>query len=498
MSLMGDRVSKGYSLLANTGLHYSFIGDDEHSMLELLLKNEFKQNNFLGNIIWKKKTNGNNMGFVPYIHDNILVFCKDVSYLSDFGWPEDNVKINKRYKNTDDDPRGPWNVSDLSANHEGPHFPITNPKTKEIHYPPKGRYWVFNEEEVKKRISDGRIIFGKSGVASPVQKKFLAERVSKRVRPESIWLSSGLNSDGTAELTSFFDPKQFDHPKPSQVIKDTISTIDKSNTVVLDYFAGSGTTGHAVINLNREDQGQRKFILVEMGEYFDKVTKPRIQKVVYSKDWKDKKAQTHKSGNSHCFKYLKLESYEDTLNNLKLSRNDQQEELFNSKGFPKDDYILNYMLEEESKGSLLSVNSFLKPFDYKMDIAVDSAGACEPTKVDLVETFNYLIGLKVEKYDADFKRGFVMVEGRSPQDEKVLVIWRDCEKVSYDELTTICQRKDINPRDLEYDIVYVNGDHHLPNINSSADMEGAEVSLASKVRSIEDEFLTKMFEVEDV
>jgi adenine-specific DNA-methyltransferase len=137
------------------------------------------------------------------------------------------------------------------------------------------------------------------------------------------------------------------------------------------WWADPATTGHAVINLNRQDNGQRKYILVEQGEYFDTVTKPRVQKVVYSADWKEGKATALLTGISHAFKVLKLESYEDTLNNLQLRRSEAQQSLLDKlPQSAQDDYLLRYLLDIESRGSLLSVEQFNKPFDCKLKVTV--------------------------------------------------------------------------------------------------------------------------------
>jgi len=173
------------------------------------------------------------------------------------------------YTNPDNDKRGPWTTSDLSANHIGPHFPITNPETGETYFPPKGRYWVFNEKEVEKRIKDGRIIFGKSGQARPVQKVYLKERKSLRVKPESWWDKHGLNEDGTKEMADLFSPKIFVHSKPSILVKNIVNISTKDEDIILDFFSGSGTTGHATIELNKEDGGKRKFICIQLQEETD-------------------------------------------------------------------------------------------------------------------------------------------------------------------------------------------------------------------------------------
>ena len=226
--------------------------------------------------------------------------------------------------------------------------------------------------------------------------------------------------------------------------------------------------------------------------------KPRIQKVVYSADWKDGKATAPQTGISHAFKVLKLESYEDTLNNLQLRRTSEQQSLLDN--LPKsvsEDYLLNYLLDIESRGSLLSVEQFNKPFDCKLKVAVDSAGAYEEKTIDLVETFNYLIGLKVKHIDVQREQGFVSITGWLPSGEKTLVLWRDMEKVDYEALTRLCNKLAINPADSEFEIVYINGDHNIPSVFTSLETEGG-ITKTLKLRQIEPEFLQRMFAMEEV
>jgi adenine-specific DNA-methyltransferase len=219
---------------------------------------------------------------------------------------------------------------------------------------------------------------------------------------------------------------------------------------------------------------------------------------VYSKDWTNGKPTAPETGISHCFKVLKLESYEDTLNNLQLRRTTSQGELLN--GLPqqaKDDYLLRYMLDVESRGSLLSVEDFKKPFDYTLNVAMDSAGAFEPRKVDLVETFNYLIGLRVKRIDAQPHHGFVTVTGTLPSGESCLVLWRDCEILDYEGINKLCDKLAIDPANNEYDVVYINGDHNIPTVFTQTAKEGG-ATRSLKLRQIEPEFLERMFAVEDV
>ena len=300
------------------------------------------------------------------------------------------------------------------------------------------------------------------------------------------------NEDATAQHANLFDSELFKNPKPEKLINYLIKSVtyDKEKNLILDYFSGSGTTAHAVINLNREDNGNRKYILVEQGEYFDSVLKPRVQKVIFAKEWKEGKPQAEKGafgGVSQIVKVLKLESYEDTLNNLELKQ--PASDLFAQHEALQNDYLLHYMLDVESRDSLLNTQHFTKPFDYQLNIATTSAGVYEAKTIDLVETFNYLIGLRVSEINDKRENGLVMVQGINTSGEKTLVIWRDCEKYDYDKLNRYLDSRDINPQDSEFEVVYINGDHNVPTVFTDSD---DRVKML-KVRSIEAEFLSKMF-----
>lgn len=278
---------------------------------------------------------------------------------------------------------------------------------------------------------------------------------------------------------------EFDYPKSIDAIKTGFwaQSFGDNESLILDYFAGSATTAHGVIEMNREDNGHRKYILVEMGEYFNSVTKPRVQKVAYSKEWKNGKPEG-REGISHCFKYLRLESYEDTLNNLELQRSEQQMNLLRKPEF-REEYLLNYMLDVESRGSLLNTQMLRKPFGYT--IRTTEHNEQTETEVDLVETFNYLIGLEVESIQ--LIRDYVVVIGRTNvEKEKTLVLWRDLDKHDNAALNAFFRKMQFSTQDGEFDRIYVNGDNNLQNLKS--DEEQWKVSL------IEEEFHKRMFDVQ--
>jgi adenine-specific DNA-methyltransferase len=360
------------------------------------------------------------------------------------------------------------------------------------------RGWAFPQHPMDGRpsfdsyVSDHRLHF-KGEDAIPQLKYFLHE-------VESVVATSVIRqyADGEPRLEALFNQKGLiQNPKPPGLIERLIRQTTNQQSLVVDFFAGSGTTAEAVIAVNRGDRGLRKYILVEQAGYFDVVTKPRVQKLVYSSLWEEGAPKEGGGGISHCFKVLKLESYEDTLNNLELHRVRNHNDLFGQLSQQtNDDYFLHYMLDVESRDSLLSVQDFKKPFDYSLNIAVDSAGAFEPRKVDLVETFNYLIGLRVKQIDAQPARGFVTVTGSLPSGETCLVLWRDCEKLDYEGITKLCDRLAINPADNEYDVVYINGDHNIPTVLTQTAEEGGTTRVL-KLRQIEPEFLERMFSTED-
>ena len=303
---------------------------------------------------------------------------------------------------------------------------------------------------------------------------------------KTMWYDSKYNAgdNGTTVLTNMGLGNAFTYPKSIYLVKDCVSAISNEGDVVLDIFAGSGTTGQSVLMLNREAkkyQKLRKYILVEMGLYFNTATKPRIEKVIYSEDWKDGKPVSRK-GISQCFKYLRLEQYEDTLNNLQPKQTGL--EFKNGRGAFEENYLLRYMLDTEAKGDLFNLEWFVHPFDMTLKTTKDNE--LIETPVDMVETFNYLIGLNVETMRWP-KDGYCVVEGTTHiGKERTLVIWRDCEKVSNEALNEFFRKQAYSTTDSEFDKIYVNGDNTLPNIKT--DEEHWKVVL------IEEEFKKRMFE----
>jgi adenine-specific DNA-methyltransferase len=288
-------------------------------------------------------------------------------------------------------------------------------------------------------------------------------------------------NDGEAEVAGMFGGSGlFLSPKSSKFVRRFVAQASKATSIVLDCFAGTGSTAHAVINFNREDHGKRKYVLVEVGEYFDTVLKPRVLKAAYSQDWKDGKPVS-RNGTSHALKYLRLESYEDTLMNIELrTPNSAQRTLLDSLPAVREDYLLRYLLPSEATGSpsMLNLDQFEDPFRYQLQRF--QPGETRTVAVDLPETFNWLLGLAVER--VRFVDGFQTVEGMDPDGRRVLVIWRSLrdERHTNERLETFFKEQGYLDRSIDaiLDHIYVNGDCTL----SSLRPEGAtwQVSLTEE------------------
>lgn len=493
LSMMADRLTRTHSLIAKAGLFGLTIDFVEVSNIRKLCDQLFGANNFLADIAWEKRyTRSNNAKKFYSLKDTLICYGASEDLKTVKEARSDKSKNN--YSNPDNDPRGDWISSSYvnpATKSQRPNlvYKIKNPFTgNEVEHPTHA--WKYDKRTHEQHVRDNRLYWGINGEYElPRLKSFLSDAKEFMV-PVDVWSykDSGTTDEGGTIVKSIFGKSVFDNPKPTALVEKflKLSANESFPKSVLDYFAGSGTTGHAAINLNRLDNENRKYILVEMGNYFDTVLKPRIAKVIYSKDWKDGKPTARDTGISHCFKYIRLESYEDALNNLILKpRTEQQEDLLKHHAELREDYMLGYWLELETADSpsLLNIEQFEDPFNYKLNIATGSVGATKPTRIDLVETFNYLIGLTVKHIDT--VRGFKVITGTNPKGESVLVIWRNLKEKDNAALEAFMDKSGYNPRDTEYEHIYVNGDHTLEDPHS-------------KVKMIEIEFKRLMFDARDV
>ena len=509
-SLLLNRMEMGLKLASNSAIQFTAIDHAELFNLGKIQDDLFTELNRIAIIPIQHNPKGRNQAvFFSENCEYMFCYAKDITKAS-FNQVAIDQEVLDTFTEKDDIGRFRWenfvrartswskenkpnnwysiyvseDLSELTLEKKDGYFEIL-PVTNQGEFTWKNIPSSFEELNVdgyfKAKKENGKIV---------IYHKYREQQVFK-----NFWSQKKYQSEfnGTNLLKAILGENPFSFPKSIYAVLDSIKIVSSKNDIILDYFAGSGTTAHAVINLNREDNGNRKYILVEQGEYFDSVLKPRVQKVIFAKEWKDGKPQTDNGefgGVSQIVKVLKLESYEDTLNNLELRKPAQDLADMGLSETVQNDYLLHYMLDVESRDSLLNTQHFTKPFDYQLNIATTSAGAYEAKTIDLVETFNYLIGLTVSEINDKRENGLVMVQGINTSGEKTLVIWRDCEKYDYDRLNDYLNRHKINPQESEFDVVYINGDHNVPTVFAGSD----ESIKTLKVRSIEAEFLQRMFE----
>ncbi len=303
----------------------------------------------------------------------------------------------------------------------------------------------------------------------------VGERMETAEKASDIWLDvlpNDLHNEGGVSLKK--------GKKPEALISRLIAMATDEGDVVLDFFCGTGTAAAVAQKM------KRRWIAVDCADYFWDKTVVRMLNVLAGEQRGVSKAFGWKG--SGTFKVLRLESYEDTLSNLDVKRTKEQATLLDANKELREQYILSYMLDVESRGSqsLLNVKAFRNADHYKLNI--ERGGETKLVNVDLVETFNWLLGLTVKHIDVI--RGVRAVDGTNPQGDRVLVLWRNLDEMGNDLLDQWFEKQGYSTRDLEYDLIYVNGDNNLENLRRQ--------DQTWKVRLIDEEFQRLMFDVQDV
>ncbi|QNL87478.1 site-specific DNA-methyltransferase [Pseudomonas sp. SD17-1] len=531
LSFARSRIEAAKPLLSDSSYFGATIDFVESSRLRLLLDEIFGEDSFLADIAWEKRyTRSNNAKKFYSLKDQLLVYGNVETF------KERRTESSlENYSNPDKDPRGDW----ISSSYVNPatrearpnlSYEIVNPYTQEeISHPTHA--WKYDKQVYLQHVQDNRLYWGESGdYTYPRLKSFLSD-ASENMVPVDIWKhqDTGTTDAGGAELKNMFGKSVFDNPKPTSLISRFVRLVadNKEPRQIIDFFAGSGSTGHALINLSRQ-ACNKKYILIEMGAHFDSVLKPRLQKSIYSKDWSEGKPVS-REGISHCLKYIRLESFEDTLNNLQLPDTPRLNTSSPESAEMTRDYLLKYWLEFETAGSpsLLNVREFTDPTSYRLKVKQPGSDAQVEKTIDLVETFNWLIGLHVAHLDQPRRYAIELVREADPelpkdQDtrwrstaikerddgefwfraveghilsvpgddlsrERVLVIWRKLTGDSGRDQAALeawLNKRGINPRESEYAFIYVNGNHALPSDGDAA----------TRVRLIEETFAQRMWE----
>jgi len=571
LSMISDRLDKSIALLNRNGVAFVSIGDEEQDHLSVYCRNTFGKQRHFATLVWEKKKKGSFLsGNIAKMKDYVLCLSKDYdSFEGLIGeissdtetYPCVNASNPRETRVFKKGLRSKYRekVANLSAGSVisagnmnlilQSDLKLEDALLKED-VVVEGN-WRYSQQRLDEFMSNSEIyitqdLYFRRIVNEPRYKRLkdILSRVGSggegNFRSYDVnnlnrygW---GSNEDANDELHQILGSQYAtSYPKPAKLVTLLMASTRKSESVWLDCFAGSGTTGHAVINLNREDGGQRKFIMVELGEYFDTVLLPRLKKVTFTPEWKAGKpkrfaTEEEVEHSPRIMKVIRLESYEDALNNLEPRRSETQTDLLTSQEAQgtdglREQYLLRYWLDVETRGSqsLLNIGAFTDPTAYKLKVKRPGSEETREVNVDLLETFNWLIGLTVESLaapqtvTAQFERDddpdlpednprrllldgrvreaedgpwwFRTVTGTTPDGRKTLVIWR---KITGDPeednlvLDEWFKKQGYSSKDSEFDLIYVNGDNNLENLRQPDD--------TWKVRLIEEDFHRLMFE----
>lgn len=475
LSMMADRVGIGVELLRDDGVIFISIDDNEVSNLNELLDLIIGKDQFISDLAIVNNYSGrSDRKNIATAHEHMIMY--GLPQFEALGLP---LPDEYRDQYTEEDEGGLYRRQGLRKRGSGArredrpnlYYPFYyDPDTNTISLERIDGY-----VEILPRLSDGsdgRWRWGKDTVLARMdeievrlvsgrneydvfQKDYLArDGEERRAKAKSLWYENRYSSDfATTAYKKIMGSEPFKNPKSPELIKDIIAFSTSDNDVIIDYFAGSGTTGQSVIALNKEDENSnRKYILVDMGEYFDNIILPRMKRMMFCTEWDNGKPVSY-DGLSHMIKYQYLEQYEDSLNNIEFVLPDgtTQKTLFDIEG-----YFLRYMLDFESRDSpcRLNIEMLANPFDYSMRI-IENGKVKDNVKIDLVETFNYLIGLSIDRMKTFDNDGiyYKAVYGHKGNDN-IIVIWRSTQDLDLDADKTFIEGSIIN--DVECDKLYVN------------------------------------------
>ncbi|WP_457559537.1 site-specific DNA-methyltransferase [Candidatus Harpocratesius sp.] len=430
LSLMQSSLIELYPLLSERGLLITSLDDHETHYFRLLSNQVFGEHNFIADILWHSTKSMTNTALISQAHTHNLIFSKNISYYrshrNEFRLPESG----KGFANPDNDPKGPWKADPFQVGGWRPNqqYVIRNPKTGKEYYPNPGCSWKNDYNTFQKLLNEGRIVFGKSGEAGPQRKRYQFEAMNRGRVTNTLWTDLPTTTKATTDLKQMFGKIVFSNPKPTDLIKRFIELGSAENSWILDFFAGSGTTGQAVLELNQSSKSHRKFILIEKSSYFESVLKPRLIKFIFSPDWRAGKPKfiDLKGGNSTTnfvekrhiinaeeskpksiiIKYHILEQFEDTFENISFS---------NLNLLNLNDFIKNYpyMLS-----NLPVPNPFRSIYNIQSDTGIKSVN------VDLIETFNYLYSIQIDSYQWHEHHGveYLFILGIKAE-KRILIIW---------------------------------------------------------------------------
>lgn len=310
LTFIKNRIEIAKKLLSDDGIIFIQMDDKYKDYLKVCCDDIFKIENFIANIIWKKRGGPPNDKIIGATHENILLYSKTENYKL---YKKPRTEVQKgRYSNPDNHPKGDWSADNLMANVKGGrgvdtlHFPIVNPNTGQKHYPSSNGNWRYSQATINRLLENDEIYFGKDGNGKPKLKRFYNDLKDEGVSVGTFWEDLPQNNSATAEILNLFGSvNEFDTPKPEKLIERVINIGSNEGDIILDFFAGSGTTASVAHKMKRQ------YITIEQMDYIENVTLKRLKKVVEGEQVGISKAVNWQGGGS--FIYFELKKYNEAF-----------------------------------------------------------------------------------------------------------------------------------------------------------------------------------------
>ena len=454
-TLLHNRIEITTSLLSENSFFYLRCDNNGNHLARHILDETLGAEHFLAELLVQRiRKNVTSQGRIslPLANDSLFLYSNTEDY-----------KFNNPYTKLKEARESYWRRVDDSSGFRNPPERVIFGKTF-LPYKHEAHF-KYSQESMDRMIEEGKLRIVCKQCGEP-HYKGVWEKCPKcgceQATPQYLVGETDkiiLDTNWT-DIAGYSSKTGFSTENAEILLDRAIEVCSSENDLVCDYFGGSGTTMAVAMQKNR------KWLGVEMGDQYEIFIRPRLKQIMHK-------------GHSCYFKYIRLEQYEDTLNNLQVKDGLRQDN--------NESYVLRYMLDTETRDSLINIKDFVRPFDYTIKTTRDNE--LIDTPVDLVDTFNYLIGLHVESIHWHKDDNICVVEGTTHiENEHALVIWRNQDVIKNDDLNDFFRKQDYSTLDREFDVIYVNGDNTLPNIKSDEEHW--------KVRLIEQELMKRMF-VED-
>ncbi|NCB66106.1 MAG: site-specific DNA-methyltransferase [Bacilli bacterium] len=448
LNMMFPRLRLAANLLRDDGVIFISIDDNEVHNLRKLCDEVFGEENFVAQIVWQKRTSPDMRTAFSIGHEYVLIYCKSLEHIDDAIHPlplSDEDKAN--FSNPDNDPRGPWVSSDFTAPGYRPNqmYPITTPSGLVVE-PPQGRCWKNLEEVYQQYLAEGRLWFGVDGKGVPRQKTYLSERGGKI--GWTWWPNAevGHNQAATQELRNLLDVPAFDFPKPVKLIKRIVALASKNDDIIVDFFSGSATTAHAVMQLNAEDGGNRRYIMVQLPEICDENSE--AYKAGYKNICEIGKERIRRAG-------AKIQAENDKLKSAPLLNTEEEMTLFAATAHAKGRAGIEQvkpLFEQADISRDIDTGFRCFKLDSSNLVAWDAAPITDGGLQTLWGRFDALSNtLKAGRSDMDIVFE-VMLKMGVPLDIPVLPITVNDKKVysiGEDAMLLVCLDSGITPEDME-------------------------------------------------